>query len=245
VPHRSARIAVVTVDAAAIGANVERVRECVAPAAERAGRRADDITIITVSKTFPPGAIRAAYDAGLRHFGENRVQEFEAKRAKLQDLDITWHMIGHLQSNKSRRAVQIFDRVDSVDRLWLAKKLDSAADAEKKRLSVLIEVHLGGEESKSGVEEANLAALAEGIAGLAHLELQGLMTIPPYFDDPECVRPYFRKLRELRDALSQRLARALPVLSMGMSHDFEIAVEEGATELRIGTAIFGERLTQR
>jgi pyridoxal phosphate enzyme (YggS family) len=225
----------------AIAANVERVRERIARAAGRAGRKADDVTIVAASKTFPAEAIRAAYEAGLRHFGENRVQDFEGKRAKLGDLDATWHMIGHLQSNKARRAVQIFDRVDSVDRVSIAEKLDSAAAAEGKVLSVLIEVHLGREETKSGVEEAGLAALAEGVAAFAHIELLGLMTIPPYFEEAERVRPYFRKLRELRDGLSSRLGRALPVLSMGMSHDFEVAIEEGAREVRLGTAIFGER----
>jgi pyridoxal phosphate enzyme (YggS family) len=232
-------------EASTIAANVERVRERIARAAERAGRSAGDITIVAASKTFPAEAIRAAYDAGLRHFGENRVQEFEGKRAKLGDLDATWHLIGHLQSNKAKRAVQLFDRVDSVDRLSLAQKLGSAAAAEGKVLPVLIEVHLGGEETKTGVEEADLAALAAGVAALAHLDLLGLMTIPPYFEEAERVRPYFRKLRELRDELSRKLGRALPVMSMGMSHDFEVAIEEGATEVRIGTAIFGERKAQR
>lgn len=228
-------------EANAIAGNVERVRERIARAAERVGRTADDVTIVAVSKTFPAEAIRAAYEAGLRHFGENRVQEFEGKRAKLGDLDATWHMIGHLQSNKARRGVQIFDRVDSVDRLSLAEKLDSAAGEFGTRLRVLIEVHLGGEETKSGVEEAGLDAVAEGVTELAHVELLGLMTIPPYFEEAERVRPYFRKLRELRNELSRRLGRGLPVLSMGMSHDFEVAVEEEATEVRVGTAIFGER----
>jgi pyridoxal phosphate enzyme (YggS family) len=228
-------------EARPIAANVERVRERIAQAAERAGRRAGDVTIVAASKTFPAEAIRAAYDAGLRHFGENRVQEFESKRGRLGDLDTTWHLIGHLQSNKARRAVQLFDRVDSVDRLSLAQKLGSAAAAEGRILPVLMEVHLGVEETKSGVEEAGLAALAEGVAALAHLELLGLMTIPPYFEEAEGVRPYFRKLRKLRDGLSSRLGHALPVLSMGMSHDFEVAIEEGATEVRVGTAIFGER----
>ncbi len=153
----------------------------------------------------------------------------------------TLHMLGHVQSNKASRVAQLFHRVDSLDSLALAKKLDSAAAAEKKRLPVLIEVHLSGEESKSGVAEADLAALAEATSCLAHLDLQGLMTIPPYFDDAERARPYFRKLRELRDGLSAKIGRELPVLSMGMSHDFEVAIEEGATEVRIGTAIFGER----
>ena len=228
-------------EASAIVANLARVRERIARAAERAGRRAEDVTLVAVSKTFPAEAIRAAYDAGLRHFGENRVQEWESKRPLLTDLDATWHLIGHLQSNKARRAAYLFHRVDSVDDLALAKKLDAAAAAEGKRLPVLIEVHLSGEESKSGAAESDLPALAASVAPFAHFDLMGLMTIPPFFDEPERARPYFRKLRELRDGLSARLRRALPVLSMGMSHDFEVAIEEGATEIRVGTGIFGER----
>ena len=259
-----------------IAENLERIRERVARAAGRAGRRVEDVTIVAVSKTFPFEAIRTAYDAGLRHFGENRVQEWESKQERVADLDATWHLIGHLQSNKARRAAGLFDRVDSVDSLGLAQKLDAAvaegagteaarlisseksqrnalrvatgqAGATKsgaangERLRVLIEVSLGGESTKSGVAEADLAMLAEGVGGLANLELLGLMTIPPFLDDPESVRPYFRKLRELRDGLVRRVGRPLPVLSMGMSHDFEIAVEEGATEIRVGTGIFGER----
>jgi hypothetical protein len=221
---------------------LERLRERIARASQRAGRRAEEITLVAVSKTFSADAIRAAYDAGLRSFGENRVQEFEAKQPNLADLaDATWHLIGHLQSNKARRAAHLFHHVDSIDSLALAQKLDSAAAAERKRLPVLIEVHLGGEETKSGVAEGDLDALADGIEKLPHLELRGLMTIPPYCDDPEAARPYFRKLRELRDGVSQRPGRTLPTLSMGMSHDFEVAIEEGASEIRIGTALFGQR----
>jgi PLP dependent protein len=224
-----------------IAANLARVRERMARAAERAGRRANDITLVAVSKTFPVEAIRAAYDAGLREFGENRVQEFEPKHAKLTDLDATWHLIGHLQSNKAKRAAQLFNRVDSVDSLALAQKLDLAADDQDKRLPVLIEVHLGGESTKSGVAETDLPALAEDISALAHLDLRGLMTVPPYSADAERVRPHFRRLRELREELIQRLARPFPALSMGMSHDFEVAIEEGATEIRLGTTLFGGR----
>jgi PLP dependent protein len=229
-------------EANSLAANLERVRERMARAAERTGRRAEEVTLVAVSKTFSADAIRAGYEAGLRAFGENRVQEFESKQPKLGDLaDTTWHLIGHLQSNKARRAVHLFHRVDSIDSLALAQKLDSAAAAESKRLPVLIEVHLGGEGTKSGVAEENLAALADCIEKLPHLELRGLMTIPPYSDDTEAARPYFRKLRQLRDGISQRLGRTLPALSMGMSHDFEVAIEEGATEIRIGTALFGQR----
>jgi uncharacterized pyridoxal phosphate-containing UPF0001 family protein len=251
-----------------IAENLERIRERVARAAGRAGRRVEDVTIVAVSKTFSFAAIRAANDAGLRHFGENRVQEWESKRAHVADLEATWHLIGHLQSNKARRAAGLFDRVDSVDSLALAQKLDAAVSEEAgadgarsisseksrrdagaakdgaasaKPLRVLIEVRLGDETTKSGVAESDLGILAEGVAGLANLELLGLMTIPPFLDDPERVRPYFSKLRGIREDLARRMGRPLPVLSMGMSHDFEVAVEEGATEIRVGTALFGER----
>jgi len=230
-----------TVQSSSTGANLAEIRDRIARAAARAGRKAGEVTLVAVSKTFPAEAIRAAYELGLRHFGENRVQEWESKRATLADLNATWHLIGHLQSNKARRAANLFHRVDSVDSLALAQKLDAAASAEGKRLQVLIEVHLGGEETKSGIGERDLPALAESIARLPHLEFLGLMTIPPYFDVPEQVRPYFRRLRELRDQTGGHLAQPLDVLSMGMSHDFEIAIEEGATEIRIGTALFGER----
>ena len=228
-----------------IAGNLERVRERMARAAGRAGRRVEDVTVVAVSKTFPFEAIRAAYDAGLRHFGENRVQEWESKQPRVADLGATWHLIGHLQSNKARRAASLFDRVDSVDSLALAQKLDAAAaesGSDGGRIQVLIGVRLGDETTKSGVTEADLATLAEGVAGLGNLELLGLMTIPPFLDDPERVRPYFSKLRELGEGLRRRLGRPLPVLSMGMSHDFEVAIEEGATEIRVGTALFGLRI---
>ena len=224
-----------------IASNLAEIRERIAQSAARAGRATQDITLVAVSKTFPSEAIRSAYELGLRHFGENRVQEWESKRATVADLDATWHLIGHLQSNKARRAANLFNRVDSVDSVALAQKLDAAAASETKRLKILIEVHLGGEETKSGVPEADLPELAESIAQLQNLELLGMMTIPPYFDEPERVRPYFRRLRELRDQIGAQLRLPLTVLSMGMSHDFEIAIEEGATEIRVGTALFGER----
>ena len=223
-----------------IASNLAEIRERIARSASRAGRAAD-ITLVAVSKTFPPEAIRSAYELGLRHFGENRVQEWESKRPSVSNLDATWHLIGHLQSNKARRAANLFNRVDSVDSIALAQKLDAAAASESKRLKVLIEVHQGEEETKSGLPEADLPALAESIAQLQNLELLGLITIPPYFEEPERVRPYFRRLRELRDQIGAQLRSPLPVLSMGMSHDFEIAIEEGATEIRGGTALFGQR----
>jgi PLP dependent protein len=232
----------------AIAANLGRIKERIKRAADRARRRAEDVTIVAVSKTFPFEVIRAAYDAGLRHFGENRVQEWESKKPQVVDLAATWHLIGHLQGNKARRASGLFDRVDSVDSLAIALKLEAAFAAEHtgvvdhgKRLQVLIEVRLSDEASKSGAAESDLPALVEGVARLAHLQLLGLMTIPPFLDDPERVRPYFSKLRELRDDLAQRLGQPLPVLSMGMSHDFDVALEEGATEIRLGTALFGGR----
>jgi pyridoxal phosphate enzyme (YggS family) len=231
-------------EASPIAENVEHTRERIARAAERAGRRDEEITLVAVSKAFPAGAIRAAYGAGVRHFGENRLQEFESKLSALTDLDATWHMIGHVQGNKARKVAELFTRVDSVDRLSIAEKLDAAfaEGAAGVRLPVLIEVKLAAEETKGGIEEAALARLTDDVAhNCSHLELRGLMAIPPYADDPEQARPYFRRLRELRYELRQELGLALPVLSMGMSHDFEIAIEEGATDVRIGTAIFGER----
>ena len=223
--------------------NLEEVRQRIAAAARRAGRRREEITLIAVSKTHPAEAIREAYQAGVRHFGENRVQEWEAKRGAIKDLPATWHLVGHLQSNKAARAAGIFSSVDSVDDFALAQRLDRARNepVDSRKLRVLIEVRIEQESSKSGVEMANLRELAEKIVELPHLEFAGLMCIPPLFEHVEKVRPYFRRLRELRDALQTQLGRTLPVISMGMSHDFEVAIEEGATEVRVGTAIFGRR----
>ncbi len=226
--------------------NVMRVQERIAAAAQKSGRRGQEVTLIGVSKTQPAEAVRAAYEAGLRHFGENRVQEWEGKRGALGDLQATWHLVGHLQSNKAGRAGAIFHSVDSVDDFAVAQRLDrarSASDALQK-LRVLLEVRVAPEETKSGVEIANARVLAEQIATLPTLELAGLMCIPPFLEDAEKARPYFRSLRQLRDELATKLGRAFPALSMGMSHDFEVAIEEGATEVRIGTAIFGSRATK-
>jgi PLP dependent protein len=225
--------------------NLLRVQERIANAANRAGRRAEEVTLIGVSKTHPAEAIREAYDAGVRHFGENRVREWEGKRGGLDGLSTTWHLIGHLQSNKAARAVNLFHCIDSIDDLALAQRVNRAA-AEKsagERLRVLIEVHLGGEESKSGVAEEGLAELAEKILQLEHLQLAGLMCIPPYLEEQELVRPYFSRLRGLKEQCEARLGQRFPVLSMGMSHDFEAAILEGATEVRVGTALFGTRPT--
>jgi PLP dependent protein len=224
--------------------NLLRIRERIAAAAQRAGRRSEEITLIGVSKTHPVEAIRAAYAAGLRNFGENRVQEWEGKHGGLANLeDAKWHLIGHLQSNKAARAAGLFHCVDSVDDFSLAQRLDRALRAAGggARLRVLLEVRVAEEETKSGVSAADLPALAEKVATLAELHLSGLMCIPPFMEEAAQVRPYFRRLRELRDQLAGRLGLALPVLSMGMSHDFEAAVDEGATEVRVGTALFGQR----
>jgi hypothetical protein len=223
--------------------NLERIHERISRAAERAGRRAEEITLIGVSKTQPASAIREAYEAGVRHFGENRVQEWEGKRAGTQGLGASWHLIGHLQSNKAARAAKLFDSVDSVDDLALAQKLDRARGEAgiTGKLRVLIEVWVAQEETKSGAAIEQLPELAEKIAALPRLQLAGMMCIPPFLEEAERVRPYFQRLRELREDLEKRLGLALPVLSMGMSHDFEAAIEEGATEVRVGTALFGSR----
>jgi PLP dependent protein len=227
-----------------IASNVKSVQERVARATARADRKPEEVVVVAASKTFPTEAIRAAYDAGIRAFGENRVQEWESKQAELADIKPSWHLIGHLQSNKARRASRLFDWVDSVDDAELALKLDDAAGEANEWLAVLIEVQVDPTETKSGVAQVELPALAEAIVQMPHLQLRGLMAIPPFCDDPRDARPYFRRLRRLRDDLEQSLQRPFPELSMGMSHDFEIAIEEGATQVRIGSAIFGERRTK-
>jgi pyridoxal phosphate enzyme (YggS family) len=214
-----------------------------ARAAARARRRAEEIRLVAVTKTLGAEAVRAAYEAGVRDFGENRVQEWEAKRPQVGGLEgATIHMIGHLQRNKARQAAVIFDRIDSIDSLALARKLDQVAAEEGLRLAVLIEVRLSEEPTKNGIEPESLEALGMSVMALRNLNLLGLMTVPPWSEDPEPARPYFVRLRDLRDQLAARLDRPLPVLSMGMTNDFEVAIEEGATEVRIGTAIFGRRM---
>ena len=227
----------------AIRENVAQVRERIAAACRRSQRGPDDVRLLAISKTFPPESIREAYKAGLRDFGENRVQEAAAKRPALSDLSITWHLVGHLQTNKAKTARELFQWVHSVDSFRLAQKLDQVTASAGGRLPVLLEVNLGGEESKAGVGESDVIQLAEQSSRLVTLEVRGLMVIPPFFDDPEQVRPYFRQLRELAHKIE---ARGIPnvsmrELSMGMSHDFEVAIEEGATIIRVGTAIFGAR----
>jgi len=223
--------------------NLLRLKEQIAAAANRAGRAAEEITLIGVSKTHPAQAIRDAFDAGLSNFGENRIQEWEGKHVEIANLAAIWHLIGHLQSNKAAKAARLFHSIDAVDDFALAQKLDRAC-AEllaTQRLRVLLEVHISGEETKSGVAEDALPDLAEKVLALQRLELVGLMCIPPFLEDPERVRPYFARLRQLRDRLELRLGRKFPVLSMGRSHDFAEAILEGATEVRVGTALFGAR----
>lgn len=230
-----------------IAENIAEVRGRIEAAGRRAGRRPEEIQLIAVTKTHPPERVREAYAAGLRLFGENRVQEFAGKAAAIADLHAAeWHMIGHLQTNKAARAAELFRAVDSVDSLKLAEKLDAAARTLNKKLSVLIEVNVGGEAAKSGVvpDSRELEELLLAAPRFEALEFRGLMTVPPFTDDPEGARPFFRRLSKLRDAIA---ARRLPgiemnVLSMGMSHDFEVAIEEGSTCIRVGTAIFGERI---
>jgi pyridoxal phosphate enzyme (YggS family) len=228
---------------ASVPENLLGIQERIARAAARAGRRAEEITLIAVSKTHPANAILEAYEAGVRHFGENRVQEWEGKRAGTEGLVATWHLIGHLQSNKTARAAKLFHSIDSIDDFAVAQRVDRArAEAGVTgKLRALIEVHVAPEETKSGVEIRELVTLAEKCAGLPRLQLAGLMCIPPFLEKAEQVRPYFKRLRELRDELVGKLGIELPVLSMGVSHDFEVAIEEGATEVRVGTALFGTR----
>jgi pyridoxal phosphate enzyme (YggS family) len=231
-----------------IAQNLALVRDRIAAAARRARRQPEDIALMAVSKTFPAERIREAYDSGLRLFGENRVQEFAGKTDALRDLhSAEWHLIGHLQTNKAAKAVELFAAVDSVDSLRLAQKLNASAQQLRKKLKVLIEINVGGEAAKSGVapESRELEELLSAAPELGHLEFRGLMTIPPFTDDPQKARPYFRKLRDLRDQIARRSPGFnMSQLSMGMSHDFEVAIEEGSTCVRVGTAIFGERSTK-
>src|SRR5277367_4441566 len=216
-----------------IAENIAQVRGRIAAAARRAGRDPDHITLMGVSKTFPVESIRDAYAAGLRVFGENRVQEFAGKASALRDLrDAECHLIGHLQTNKAARAAELFDAVDSVDSVRMAEKLNGFAESAGKILSILIEINVGGETAKSGVapDSGELEQILQVAPQWGSLRIQGLMTVPPYSKDPEGSRPYFRKLRQIRDSI---VARQLPkigttTLSMGMSHDFEVAIKEGA-----------------
>jgi hypothetical protein len=227
-----------------IEGRVAAVSERIARAAARAGRRAADVTLLAVSKTHPAEAVRAARAAGLADFAENKVQEAEAKIGALSDLrsQIRWHLVGHLQSNKARKAAALFDRIHSLDSIELALKLEHAAAEAGKTLDVLVQADLAGEATKHGADEAHLFPLLEEVRGFRSIRAVGLMILPPLGAAAEASRPYFQRLRALRDrALADGLLLGSE-LSMGMSHDFEVAIEEGATIVRVGTALFGERV---
>ncbi len=229
-----------------IATNLAAIHEDIGRAARRADCDAASVRLMAVSKTFPAAAIVEAYAAGQRLFGESKVQEFADKAAALASLkDAQFHMIGHLQSNKVAKAVELFRGVDSLDSAKLAARLNASAEAVGRVLPVLIEINIGGEEVKAGVapESPELEEILNGACGWPNLAIRGLMTVPPYTDDPEGARPYFRKLRALRERLAGRNFSNVKFdeLSMGMSHDFEVAIEEGSTCVRIGTAIFGAR----
>lgn len=228
-----------------IAANLALVEERIAVAAQRAGRTPSEVTLVAVTKTRTVAEIEAAYQAGVQHFGENRVEEAEAKQPHLDLAGVTWHMVGHLQSRKAKRAVGLFDVIHSVDSVRLARKLDTLAAERGKVLPILIEVNVSGEESKYGFplpDRAGLEAAVAEIVVLPHLRVDGLMTVAFITQDPEEVRPVFAKLCRLRDALRTRFPRgAWRHLSMGMTDDFEVAIEEGATWVRVGRAIFGPR----
>jgi len=223
------------------------IKDRINAACHRAGRQPEEVTLIGVSKTFPAAVVKLGIEAGLRALGENRVQETADKIAQLAPVaalaGVTWHLIGHLQSNKVRRAIELFGMIHSVDSLKLAERISLICGEMGRRMPILLEVNLGGESSKSGATEDEALSLCERISKLPHVVLCGLMTVPPYLDNPQDVRPYFHRLRMLRDE-ARRLGIVGPEftnLSMGMSHDFEVAIEEGATFIRIGTSIFGTR----
>ena len=225
-----------------IADNLSRLHEQIAAACRKAGRLDSDVALMAVSKVHPVEAILEAYAAGQRLFGENRVQEFQEKSARLGLLtDAAFHLIGPLQSNKTNKAAELFDAIDAVDSLKIAQRLDAAAAALGKRLPVLIEVKLSHEESKHGVAPAELMGLLESMQWLKAVDAVGLMTVPPWSEDAETARPYFRELRRLRDEAAARFPRVRQ-LSMGMSNDFAVAIEEGSTCVRVGTSIFGKRV---
>ncbi|HEX8282166.1 MAG TPA: YggS family pyridoxal phosphate-dependent enzyme [Pyrinomonadaceae bacterium] len=236
-------------DASGLSARAEEVLGRIGRAARRAGRDPEEVTLVAVSKTHPAALVREAVAAGLKDFGENRVQEAEGKIAELKDVPGSrWHLIGPLQSNKARRAARLFDLIHSVDSAALVTRLERlCAEDGRDRLDVLVQVDLAGEETKSGAAEAELPAVFEALKSCERVRCRGLMTLPPFFEDAERVRPYFRRLRELRDEWRGRGAfesgddGSAGELSMGMSHDFEVAVEEGATLVRVGTSVFGAR----
>ena len=231
------------IDSAALRARLDDVRERIARAAGRAGRDPAGIRLIAVSKTFPADYVRAAAEAGQLHFGENKVQEALEKMGATSDLALAWHLVGHLQSNKARKAAAHFDAIHSVDDSALVARLEDAATAANRRLELLVQIDLTGEPTKRGVHPERLAAVLAAAQGSSAVRLTGLMLLPPAVADPEASRPHFAALRHLRDDLVAhgQDASTLAQLSMGMSHDFEVAIEEGATMVRVGTAIFGPR----
>lgn len=231
-----------------LAARLTAVHKRIAAAAHGCGREVDEVKLIAISKTHPASVIKTLIGLGASDLGENRVQEAEEKIAEIGRERARWHLVGHLQANKARRAVSLFEVIHSLDSLDLARRLDRLCGEEgREKLSVLIQVDLGHEETKSGIDESELTHMVDGLRPLSHLELIGLMTIPPFFDDTEQSRPFFRRLRELRDELESRGAfgKRKGELSMGMTHDFEVAIQEGATMVRIGTAIFGERVPRQ
>jgi PLP dependent protein len=228
--------------------NLAQVEETIERVCRASQRSRSEITLIAVTKMHPPEAIAAIAELGVTHIGENKVQEFEAKQSEWNTLrtahPLRSHLIGHLQSNKTAKAAALFDFIDSVDSLRLAERLEAAAAANNRTLPVLIEIKLSEEESKSGIapEGSEIEQLLDRLPGLSHLQVRGLMTVPPYLRDAEAVRPYFRRLRELRDQYARRHSGLqFDTLSMGMTHDYAVAIEEGATEIRLGTALFGAR----
>ncbi|CAN5489060.1 MAG: YggS family pyridoxal phosphate-dependent enzyme [Pyrinomonadaceae bacterium] len=228
----------------AIKQNLAEVRSRIEQAARRSGRSADEIKLVAVTKTHPAGIIKEAIAAGATILGENKVQEAEGKIADIGREAAEWHLIGHLQSNKARKAVQLFDVIHSLDSVELAERLERIClEDGREHLSVFAHVDLAGEATKSGIAESELSELAALLRGCKCLKFDGLMILPPYFENPDDARPFFRRLREIRDELLQKnfFSNGNGELSMGMSHDFEIAIEEGATIVRVGTAIFGER----
>jgi pyridoxal phosphate enzyme (YggS family) len=224
---------------ASLQGRIEAVRESVESAADRVGRSATDVTVVAVSKTVDRETMQAAYELGLRHFGENRVQDARRKLTVPMPVDCTLHVIGQLQSNKASHAVELFQVIESVDRLSLIEELEKQAARRNIHLPVLLQVNVAGEQQKAGCAPDEVDSLVNQLVWSEHLDLRGLMTIAPLVDDAEDVRPVFRRLREIRDRMHSDSGLELPVLSMGMTNDFPVAIEEGATDVRIGRAIFG------
>ena len=226
-----------------VGANYRVIVERIALAAAKAGRQARQVRLLAASKSKSLDAIRAAVRAGIALIGENYVQEAKEKKHQLSDARVEWHMIGHLQRNKAQAALALFDVIESLDNLALMRELDKEAAKRNITARTFVEVNLAGEESKTGIARENVAGFLEQIAELGHVKVEGLMTVPPFREDPEDVRPYFRELREMRDSLSSLSLPNIKLkeLSMGMSHDFTVAIEEGATIVRVGTTLFGPR----